>query len=159
MGTLTYRTGDILTPNTSARGVVVCHQVNCRGVMGAGLAKQVRQMYPGAYTLYKEKCAEIKQGKGGLGDVQFCYYLSQSGYIIANIFGQDGYGHSKRFTDYDALRKAFTEIAQTFPNHTIRIPYKMGCGLGGGSWPKVLRIIEEALVANEVQVEIWQLPN
>lgn len=158
MNTIQYITGDILTPNTSGKTVVVCHQVNCRGVMGAGLAKQVRQMYPGAYTAYKEKCVEIKQGRGGLGDVQFCAYLNQSGYILANIFGQDGYGRDKQYTDYAALCKAFTHIAQSFPNSTIRIPYKMGCGLGGGDWTVVEQIIKETLVANDISVEIWKLP-
>lgn len=156
MNTIKYKTGDILTPNTTGREVVVCHQVNCRGVMGAGLAKQVRLMYPGAFAVYKEKCAEIKQGRGGLGDVQFCYYLSQSRYIIANIFGQDGYGRGRQYTDYAALRKAFAHIAHVFPNATIRIPYKMGCGLGGGDWSIVEQIIKETLIANNISVEIWQ---
>lgn len=158
MSAIKYITGNILTPNTTSQSVLVCHQVNCRGVMGAGLAKQVRQKYPGTYAAYKEKCAEIKQGRGGLGDVQFCDYLSQSGYILANIFGQDGYGRNKQYTDYAALRKAFAHIAHAFPNATIRIPYKMGCGLGGGEWSIVEQIIEETLVANGVSVEIWKLP-
>ena len=164
MSNPTYITGDILTPNTSSEEVVVCHQVNCRGVMGAGLAKQVRQMYPDAYSAYKEKCDEIKRGQGGLGDVQFCYFL-RSRYIIANIFGQDNYGRGRdrygkktRYTDYAALRRAFAHIAQVYPNDTIRIPYHMGCGLGGGEWTIVLQIIDEALVSNNVHVEIWKHP-
>lgn len=49
--------GDILTPVENPDDlVVVCHQVNCMGVMGAGLAKQVRNRYPGVYRAYKELC-------------------------------------------------------------------------------------------------------
>lgn len=157
MTAMKFVTGDILSPNFGERCAIVCHQVNCRGVMGAGLAKQVRQKHPDVYTSYKVKCANIQDGLGGLGDVQFCSCLHDSGYILANIFGQDGYGRDKQYTDYAALRKAFAHIAQAFPNNTIRIPYKMGCGLGGGEWPIVLKIIEETLVANGVLVEIWQL--
>ncbi|WP_223260709.1 hypothetical protein [Bacillus sp. LNXM65] len=25
---------------------IICHQVNCKGVMGAGLAKQIKSKYP-----------------------------------------------------------------------------------------------------------------
>ena len=38
--------GDILTPASGERAVVVCHQVNCMCVMGAGLAKQVKEKFP-----------------------------------------------------------------------------------------------------------------
>lgn len=158
MSNLTYITGDILTPNKSDKRVVVCHQVNCRGVMGAGLARQVRQMHPYVYSLYRDKCHQIQSGNGGLGDVQFCSALERGGYVVANIFGQDGYGRDKQYTDYDALRKAFAHIVQTFPCDTIRIPYKMGCGLGGGEWTVVETIINETLVAAGFNVEIWKCP-
>ena len=151
--------GDILTPNTEDRGVIVCHQCNCRGVMGAGLALQVRNMHPGIYSLYRDKCRQIAAGIGGLGDVQFCSALSSSGYIVANIFGQDEYGRNRRYTDYDALRKAFTNIATGFPTYTIRIPYMMGCGLAGGDWEMVFGIIKETLVDAGVNVEIWHKNN
>lgn len=147
--------GDILSPNDTDHGVIVCHQVNCKGVMGAGLALQVRNMHPGIYSLYQDKCRQIAAGIGGLGDVQFCSALSSSGYIVANVFGQDQYGRGRCYTDYDALRKAFTHIATGFPTYTVRIPYMIGCGLAGGDWKVVSEIIEETLVAAGVNVEIW----
>lgn len=155
MNDIKYVTGNILTPNTENDSVLVCHQVNCQGVMGSGLAKQVRQMHPKVYADYQEKCRQIKSGIGGLGDVQYCSVLHKAGYVIANIFGQDRYGRDKRYTDYDALRKAFSDIADVLPNWTVRIPHKMGCGLGGGDWTVVETIIRETLIAKGVSVEIW----
>ena len=32
---------------------LICHQVNCQGVMGSGIAKQVREKYPKVYKEYK----------------------------------------------------------------------------------------------------------
>lgn len=152
--------GDILSPNTNEyKLVVVCHQVNCKGVMGAGLAKQVKQKFPIVFQHYADKCRLIEYGNGGLGDVQFCSVIAEEGYILANVFGQDGYGRGKCNTDYDALHKAFTTIAMSFPNSTIRIPYLMGCGLGGGNWDIVTNIIEETLINKGVDVEIWKLPS
>ncbi len=78
--------GDILTPNNTDRVVIVCHQVNCKGVMGAGLALQIKNKFPMVYKNYKDKCLQIENDIGGLGDVQFCSVLSENGYIIANIF-------------------------------------------------------------------------
>lgn len=149
--------GDILTPNNTECVAIVCHQVNCKGVMGSGLALQIKNRFPDVYYNYRDKCDQIAEGVGGLGDVQFCSALSDAGYIVANIFGQYGYGRDKRYTDYDALRKAFNTIAKAFPNFTIRIPYKLGCGLGGGDWSVVSKIIQEKLVDAGVNVEIWKM--
>lgn len=151
--------GDILSRNTDeTKSIVVCHQVNCMGVMGAGLAKQVRNKFPEAYAAYLITCSQIKRGMiSGLGKVQFYDALSDAGYILANIFGQYGYGRNKRYTDYDAVRKALQTIARAYQDATIRIPYKMGCGLGGGDWGMVLPIIQEELVDNRITVELWTL--
>lgn len=34
--------GNILTPPTRNENTIICHQVNCRAAMGAGLARQIR---------------------------------------------------------------------------------------------------------------------
>lgn len=149
--------GDILTVNDGDAVVIVCHQVNCIGVMGDGLAKQIKAEYPGVYRVYKEKCEAADSKAGLLGDVQYCSVLSDAGYIIANVFGQEGYGRDGRcYTDYNALRKAFSDIAEAFPKDIIRIPYMMGCGLGGGDWGTVQAIIQETLCDKGVDVEIWE---
>lgn len=57
--------GDIL--HTEAD--VICHQVNCKGVMGAGLAKQIRNqlLSEEQYRTYQEICLEY--GRANLGKV------------------------------------------------------------------------------------------
>lgn len=152
--------GDILEPNISeSELVLVCHQVNCKGVMGGGLAKQIKDKYPGVFQNYADKCRQITVGIGGLGDVQYVSVIADAGYIVANIFGQDGFGRDKCYTDYDALNKAFENIAMGFPNAIIRIPYLFGCGLAGGNWDIVTGIIEDKLVSKGIKVEIWKLPS
>ena len=32
---------------------IICHQVNCQGVMGSGLAKQIRSKWPSVFADYK----------------------------------------------------------------------------------------------------------
>lgn len=135
-----YRTGDILESDCR----VICHQVNCCGVMGAGLAKQVRAKYPSVYTRYKHEC-ETNSKRSLLGTAQYVQVSENPRQFVCNIFGQCFYGTDKRYTDYDALRTAFQSIAYHFPTHSIAIPYNMGCGLAGGDWQTVLSIIEDEL--------------
>lgn len=152
--------GDILSPNTSSKEVFVCHQVNCMGVMGAGLARQIKVKYPEVFNKYREYClSALNKGKSFdiLGDIHIVGIERQSGYKIVNIFGQYGYGRGKQYTNYEALRRAFKELCHLTTDEIIRIPFKMGCGLGGGDWSIVSKIIEEELVFKCRNVEIWKL--
>ena len=132
--------GDILTPvkNPEKEMVVVCHQVNCKGVMGKGIARRIRNRFPEVFELYRRRFDAL--GSKNLGTV--------------HIFGQDRYGKEKRFTDYNALKKAFSSLSH-MENTVIRIPYKMGCGLGGGDWSIVKSLIRSELVDKGCRVEIW----
>lgn len=38
---------------------IICHQVNCIGVMGAGLALKIRNKWPIVYKKYKEDCKQF----------------------------------------------------------------------------------------------------
>lgn len=148
-------TGDILSPNDTDKITVICHQVNCKGVMGSGLAKQVREKYPQVFEEYKKKCHDY--GSMNLGDCQWLFVGHSR--FIANIFGQDSYGRDRCYTDYVALHKAFDSLYKlTGSNVVVRIPYKIGCGLGGGNWNVVQDMINKCLVDKGVEVEIWELP-
>ena len=45
--------GNILTFPERDEDTIICHQVNCKGVMGAGLAKQIRDKWPDVYDRYR----------------------------------------------------------------------------------------------------------
>ena len=60
--------GDLL--NTQAK--YICHQVNCKGRMGSGVAKQIRAKYPEVYTAYVKE-ANIDM----LGIPQFVEYSAR----------------------------------------------------------------------------------
>lgn len=122
---------------------IICHQVNCQGVMGSGIAKQVKEKYPEVYIKYKKICDEHTQDRSSLlGKVQL---IDVSGKSIANLFAQEYYGYDgKCYTDYNALRKCL-KIANDCLDweQTIAIPYLMGCRRGGGDWDIVYQMIEE----------------
>lgn len=162
-------TGNVLTPVfDDGKAALVCHQVNCFGAMGAGLAKEVKTRYPEVFDAYARECLRFKairesgnqDQKPGLGNVLFCP-VANNDLIIANLFAQYKWGVEERQTDYDALRNClkkvrnYVELSRT--PMTVRIPYKMSCGYGGGNWELVQDIIREELENAGVTVEIWKL--
>lgn len=153
--------GDIFDSNADA----ILHQVNCQGVMGAGLAKQVREKYPVIYHWYKALCDEDKkmraqtgQSKSNLlGRIQVCYkenYLVghiEDSQVIVNLFAQDRYGRDGRcYTDYEALEKCLKQVNKCFSGKTVAIPCLMGCGLAGGDWAVVSDMISKTLTDCDV---------
>lgn len=132
---------------------IICHQVNCRGVMGAGLAKQIRNKFPKAYEEYM---VQYRNNNLWLGNVIFTIITETPILFIASLCGQDKYGRQGIFTNYQAVRECLTIVAKfkesleltSLPIHTsspIYIPDHMGCTLGGGDWEEVLQIIHEII--------------
>ena len=160
--------GDLFT--TDAK--YICHQVNCQGKMGSGVARQIREKYPTVYRWYKARCAEGAREKERLGvskapllgQVQMVYKEDYpvgksdiDSQAICNLFSQDQYGYNgKRFTDYAAFEKCLLQLRKLVPaGETIAMPYKIGCGLGGGNWNVVYGIIEKIL-GPYYTVELWR---
>ena len=138
-----YENGDIVNDDYP----FFCQQVNCKGVMGSGLAKQIRDKYPYVYTEYREL---VDRHKNLLGHIQLVHMTGVNQRICINMFSQDGYGRDKQYTDYDAFRNCLDVIANELmsysPNghyHTIAFPYKIGCGLAGGDWNIIKKMLEE----------------
>ena len=121
---------------------VILHQVNCQGVMGSGIAKQVKEKYPEVFNAYKTLC-DIKEDKSELlGTAQFVR-IGKAGYIV-NLFAQEKFGYDgKCYTDYEALKECLMDINKYCSDITIAIPYLMGCARGGGDWNVVYKMIEE----------------
>lgn len=139
---------DLLNTNIK----IIAHQVNCKGVMGGGLAKQIKDRYP---DVFKEYINHIQfywecNKESPLGTV--CYYRVDENRCLWNVFGQEDYGIDKCYTDYDAVKRAFTNEIENWrcQEHCnwenqipIAIPYLFGCGLAGGNWSVMKKVFEE----------------
>lgn len=141
--------GDIL--NTDAE--FICHQVNCMNTMGAGVAKVIYTKYPEVKAMYHELCSTVDDPRELLGQIQI---VSLHGVDIAviNIFGQFDYGRcrGKVYTDYNALEKAFIEINKKCAGKSIAFPYGFGCGLAGGDWITVEKLMINYLCNCDVKI-------
>jgi len=142
-----YVKGDIL----DAKHGIIGQQVNCRMVMGAGLAKQIRDKYPMVFTEYRDIMGAAPFHTR-LGKCQ----LVQAGpdLYVANLFGQaDFVPRNKCHTDYNALSMALHGLRDwrriNWPDDPsampIYLPSGLGSGLAGGDWNVVQGLIGSAI--------------
>lgn len=128
--------------------------LNEYGVMGAGIAGQIRKKFPEVY-LYYRAMVNIwnKQGicfSGKLLIVERSYKK-----YIANCFTQ-----KSGKTDYGALLMVVDKLRERaiFNGYkTVGIPYKYGCGIARGDWETVEKIWTEAFKDSEIELQIWKL--
>ena len=138
---------------------ILCHQVNCQGVMGSGIAFSLRNKYEYLFHAYRSFCRAATIDKTTdiiLGRVY--YVVCEDNHIIANIFGQDTYGRGNIvYTDYNALETGLTQVRDfaTEKGLTVAMPYKMGCGSANGDWDTVYKIIEK--VFSNMNVTLYKI--
>ena len=122
----------------------ICQQVNCKGVMAAGLARQIRNRFPFVYQDYSELC---KKQEELLGHVLFSHKPGINGTTIVCMFAQNNYGRDKQYTDYKAFQNCLNVFASKLSDYskdwTIAFPYKIGCGLAGGDWNIIKPMLED----------------
>ena len=143
--------GDLLEADAD----IICHQVNCQGVMGAGVAKQIADKWPNVKKEYVKFC-NGKKKQNLLGEIQLVAanggFQQEGDPLILNIFGQLYYGHDGVYTDYSALTKAFRKMNQLYKGKTLAFPYGFGCGLAGGDWQDVEPMLVRLLPDCDVKI-------
>ena len=147
---ITFMKGNIFDSKTD----VIAHQVNCQGIMGGGVAKQIKELYPIVFDAYKNLINE----KGPDGVFGKCQLVQLKDVAIANLFGQKDFGTDKQHTDYAALKNSFIHLIKQMMNHNLKsvaFPDMIGCGLAGGDRETVLQMIREVFRFHKV--EIWKL--
>ena len=132
--------GDLLLSNAD----LICHQVNCQGVMGSGVAKQIKEKWPEVFREYRKLCTSHSADKEALlGTVQMIKVEEAT--TVCNIFGQLDFGRDGScYTHIDSLKIAFKTIANNLGSEkSVAMPHRIGCGLGGGDWGAVMNILAE----------------
>lgn len=146
--------GNIFDSNAN----IICHQVNCQGVMGSGVAAEVKKRYPHVFQAYRN---DYDNGLLKLGYVGFI--TAKQGQIIANMCGQDKFGYDGSvYTNYDKLQVCFNKVKEYAMfdydvKPVIAFPYLMSCYRGGGDWNVVYKMIEDTF--EDFDVEIWRFNN
>jgi O-acetyl-ADP-ribose deacetylase (regulator of RNase III) len=115
---------------------VMLHVCNNKGVMGSGIALQVKNQIPDAYRAYKD--FEAAAGGIPLGTISTCHN-------VINLHAQNGYGQGIRHLDYEELYKSLEKAAAYLERlgvERVGVPYRMGSDRAGGDWRIVSAMLE-----------------
>ena len=147
-----YVYGDVL----ASPDLVIAHGCNATGVMGSGVAKQVKEKYPNAFADYNAYC---KHNPVSITLGTNVYSTQPDGKTIVNCITQEFYGRAMgiKFVSYDAVDKCFADLAEycdTYKIENISMP-KIGAGLGGGNWSVIEAIINAHFKFHETLVNVY----
>lgn len=147
-----YLDGDATAPEGDGLRVI-CHVCNDARAWGAGFVLALSRRWIEPERLYREHSTLV------LGSVQFATVEDEI--MVANMVAQHALPtREKRVAiDYDALEKCLVVVAQFCVENaaSVHAP-RFGCGIAGGDWYTVARIIDRTLCAANVPVTIYDLP-
>lgn len=140
----------------SAPNGIICHQVNCKGNMGRGVAKTFKEKYSQTFELYASFCHKYDPTEL-LGKIMF--RAEYDGKWTCCMFAQDDWrGHGCN-TNYAAFRECCNAIKYRIEalqsDMIINMPYRIGAGLGGGDWQIIYSILEEEF--KDYNLILWKL--
>lgn len=144
--------GDLLKSDCN----IIAHQANCFKTFGAGIARQIKSVYPEAFR------ADIDYPFSAEDRLGRCSYaFSRNGVIVYNLYGQYTYGTSSVKTKNNAFKSSLTMMLEDLKlkgvpvNVKIGLPYKIGCVRGGGNWSQIEPIIEELFYYFERDIYLY----
>ena len=164
--------GDLLIEVKAESGIakLIDHGTNCQGSFNSGFAGQLRRIYPEAREEYLRAYDNNLIKLGGITSVGNDYLR------IINANTQEFYGRveNTQYVSYQAVKRCFSEVNDVavsmletivvddygvddeIKTGQVHIPH-IGCGLAGGDWDIILKIILEEIDLR-VQVHTWKLP-
>lgn len=134
--------GDLF--DTEAEALV--NPVNCVGIMGAGVAAQMRARYPAMYRRYLEHCGLHRLWPG----MAWVWFGPPAIICLAT---KDHYRNPSRYEWIDAAAGRLRRIADSGRFSSIATP-RLGCGNGGLAWDRVERILQKHLADSAVEILI-----
>lgn len=144
MATIKYLKGDIFTSDAQ----VIVNTVNCKGVMGKGLALAFKQRYPDMFATYVQEC---KTGKLQIGRPTI--YLKSTPWIL-NFPTKN---HWRFPSKLEYLEKGLTFFAKQYKKAgitSIAFP-KLGAQNGLLSWDEVGPLMAKYLSQLDIPVYIY----
>ncbi|GMO66840.1 MAG: hypothetical protein Ta2D_12730 [Rickettsiales bacterium] len=148
-----YINGDVFNNDCD----IMIQQVNTFGIMESGLALQVKKKFPDVYIEYKNYCMQfLSNMRQLLGTIRIGY---TENFLIAHLFCQNGINSSQQTTDYDRMFECFIRLKDYMLSNNFKklaIPYKIGCGNGGGKWEIVEEKIKKAFEGMNFYIKIYK---
>ena len=141
--------GDLIKAAKEGKFDVIVHGCNCFCTMGAGIAQQIKMHFPEAYKVDMRTNNGQKRKLGGIS------WTEHTEPTVVNAYTQFHYGFKQVNADYKAIRSCMDLVKYYFGGFRIGMP-KIGCGLAGGDWNIVSKIIEEELKGEDVTIMVLE---
>jgi O-acetyl-ADP-ribose deacetylase (regulator of RNase III) len=155
---INYVTGDATEPIGEGQKIVV-HVCNDIGGWGRGFVVALSKRWAEPEKCYRAwHRGEVSEIPFELGEVQFVAVGADL--WVANLIGQRDVRHIHGIPPvrYDAIRKGLRRVsveARTLAA-SVHMP-RIGCGLAGGEWGEVGRIVEQELANQGIPVTVYDL--
>lgn len=144
---VTETQGDLFA-NVS-EGDAFAHGVNCLGAMGSGIAVPVKRMYPENYQRYFDACMNFDLMPGEL------LTHIEDGVLVINMATQYDMGANAKYEYVELAAQNLYEYCLDEKIPVVKMP-KIGCGIGGLQWDKVLEILQNTGDDN-ISIEVYYL--
>ncbi len=140
--------GNVVDAVLSGECHFMLHITNGQKKMASGVAKEVRERIPSAYTNYM--CKPKNTVNISHSDDYKCFNLTAQQY-----YGYDG----KRYLSYKALCQCLMKLVENYDfllqdefegGLKIAVPFLMGSDRAGGDWEVVSEILEAFLGHHEI---------
>lgn len=141
----------------------IAHGVNCQGVMGAGIALEVKRRYPEAYNGYVRYLNRYDPIQYTAIGTMHPYRVPGSNLHILNCFTQvdTAKRRGEVAISYQAIFTSFSVAGVYCKENGIEelaIP-QVGAGLGGGNWKIIYQLIANTLALYGVTPIVYVLPS
>lgn len=122
---------------------IIVHGCNCMNVFGAGIAKEIKNRYPGAYETDTKATIRWKNPVAKLGN--FSYYATNGighPFIIINAYTQVGFSsYGEDVFEYESFSLILRKFGE-FQNVRFGFPY-IGMGLCNGKSDVIIPMLEK----------------
>lgn len=140
--------GDMLINAYGAQAFA--HGVNCAGVMGAGIAAQLKRYYPDMFGEYRAACL---RGDLKLGDVQV--WKNKNGFAILNLGTQSRPGAPAELLALHIALSSTRYLLDESRIASLAMP-RIGCGLGKLEWKVVRPLVQQMFEQWQGMVYVYE---
>jgi O-acetyl-ADP-ribose deacetylase (regulator of RNase III) len=154
---INYLIGDATNPVGDGTKIIV-HVCNDIGGWGRGFVVALSKRWPEPEQRYRAWHRGEEKIPFDLGEVQFVKVTDSI--WVANMIGQRDVRAVAGIPPvrYDAIRKGLQRVAEEARRSgaAVHMP-RIGCGLAGGKWEEVGKIVEQELSDRNVPVTVYDL--
>lgn len=156
---INYVTGDVTLPQGEGK-ILIPHCCNDAGKWGAGFTAALDRRWTQPREHYQLWSTNPWPDRVpfDLGQVIYSTVVAGDKIVVANIIGQHGVKGIKNPLPirYYALQQGLISVARVAltSGFSVHMP-RIGCGLAGGDWNIIERIIREELVDRGLDVTVY----